>query len=72
MYSLRIAIYPCYPLLFSGIEMTSTNDAGSLIGHCRVNIKKDGIVPDYLFTENGFEFMMISSGCFLYAAKYML
>jgi len=44
--------------LFGDIQMTFQKDADSLIGHCLVNIKKDEIVLDYLFTENGFEFLL--------------
>jgi hypothetical protein len=37
--------------------MTFKKDANSIIGHCQVNIKKDEMVLDYLFTEKGFEFL---------------
>jgi hypothetical protein len=40
---------------FGDVEMTFKKDANSLIGHCRVVVKKDNRTIDYLFMENGFE-----------------
>lgn len=38
-------------------EMTFKKEANSLIGHCRVSIKDEDKVIDYLFTENGYELL---------------
>lgn len=40
---------------FSDLEMTFKKNSNCLIGHCRAENKKEGIVANYLFTENGFE-----------------
>lgn len=42
---------------FGDIEMTFKKNPFSLIGHCRVNDKKNEVVQDYLFMENGFELL---------------
>ena len=42
---------------FGDLEMTFKKDSGSLIGYCKANIKKEGRVLEYLFTENGFELL---------------
>jgi len=43
--------------MFGDVEMIFKKEANSLIGHCRVNIKKENKVIDYLFTENDFELL---------------
>lgn len=40
---------------FGDLEMTFNKKSNCLIGHCRAEYKKEGIVVNYLFTENGFE-----------------
>ncbi len=42
---------------FGDLEMTFDKEAGCLIGHCRVVIKKENREIDYLFTENGYELL---------------
>ena len=42
---------------FGDLEMTFKKNSDSLIGHCRANIKNEGRVLEYLFTENGFEIL---------------
>lgn len=43
--------------LFGNLEMTFKKSGCCLIGHCRVIIKNQNRIMDYLFTENGFELM---------------
>lgn len=43
--------------MFGDVEMTFMKDTGSLVGHCRVVVKRENRVIDYLFTENGFELL---------------
>ena len=45
----------CDSQLFGDLEMTFRKDAKSLIGHCRVIVKRENRVEDYLFTEHGYE-----------------
>jgi hypothetical protein len=40
---------------FGDLEMTFKKNSNCLVGHCRAENKKKGIVVNYLFTENGFE-----------------
>jgi hypothetical protein len=40
---------------YGDLEMTFKKNSNCLIGHCRAENKKEGIVVNYLFTENGFE-----------------
>lgn len=42
---------------FGDLEMNFNKEAGCLIGHCRVVIKNENSVIDYLFTENGYELL---------------
>ena len=42
---------------FGDLEMTFKKSGDCLIGHCRVVVKKENRVIDYLFTENGFELL---------------
>ena len=37
------------------LEMTFKKEANCLIGHCRVVVKKEDMIVDHLFTENGYE-----------------
>jgi|GEM_PF-770704 len=42
---------------FGDLEMSFNKKADCLIGHCRVQIKQDSRIIDYLFTENGYELL---------------
>lgn len=42
---------------YGDLEMTFKKNSNCLIGHCRAENKNEGIVVNYLFTENGFEFV---------------
>jgi len=42
---------------FGDVGMTFTKQANCLIGFCRVSLKAEDKVIDYLFTEHGFELL---------------
>jgi hypothetical protein len=42
---------------FGELEMDFQKSGNCLVGHCRVVLKYEGRVRDYLFTENGFELL---------------
>jgi len=41
--------------LFGDLQMTFKKDASSLIGYCKVVIKRENRIEEYLFTDNGYE-----------------
>lgn len=43
--------------MFGDLEMTFKKRGSCLIGHCRVVVKKEDRVIDYLFTQDGFELL---------------
>lgn len=42
---------------FGDVEMIFRKEANSLIGHCRVVVKNENRVMDFLFTANGYELL---------------
>lgn len=42
---------------YGDLEMDFQKPGNCLIGHCHVEIKNEGRVLEYLFTENGFELL---------------
>lgn len=41
--------------LFGDLQMTFKKDASCLIGYCKVVIKKENRIEEYLFTDSGYE-----------------